>query len=85
MWPLDTTDNTLPIAYTATSLSTCRTPAQDVQAIPFILDTGTMCHISLEWSDFKSLHATPPHPIKGIGNLCVYATGMGTVALRWAL
>jgi hypothetical protein len=78
---LDTSGDTLPIVYTATSSTDHHAPAQDVQAIPFILDTGATCHISPQRSDFKTLCTTPPHPVKSIGNSCVYATGMGTVEL----
>src|SRR6267142_2302186 len=76
--------DTLPVAYTSSSTSSCRTLAAHLCEIPFILDTGATCHISPERSDFKTLHPTPPHPVKGIGKTCVYAVGMGTVELTIA-
>lgn len=76
--------DTLPMAYTSSSNSPSRDPIVNLRDVPFILDTGATCHISPERSDFKTLHPTPPHPVKGIGNACVYALGMGTVELTIA-
>jgi hypothetical protein len=49
--------------------------------LPFILNTGAMCHISPVKSDFKSLHPIVPHPITSIGGAQVYATGVGSIEL----
>src|SRR5258708_22542701 len=49
--------------------------------MPFILDTGASCHISPILSDFKNFHPIEPHPISGLGNLSVLATGVGTIVL----
>ena len=49
---------------------------------PFILDSGASCHVSPQKSDFKTLTATPPHPISGFGGSCVYAVGVGTVEMQ---
>ena len=48
---------------------------------PFILDSGASCHISPSRGDFKTLTMTSPHPIRGLGESCVYAVGTGTVEL----
>jgi hypothetical protein len=74
----------LPLAYTSSSGPTSCDPMSQLREIPFILDTGAMCHISSERSDFKTLHPTPSHPVKGIGNSCVYAVGMGTIEVTIA-
>src|SRR6267142_539054 len=76
--------DTLPIAYTSSSTSSCRTPAAHLREIPFVLHTSATCHISPERSNFKTLHPTPPHPVKGIGKTCIYTVGMGTVKLTIA-
>ena len=49
--------------------------------LPFILDTGTICHILPEHSNFQNLKTIQPYPIKGLGGTCVYAMGMGMVKL----
>src|SRR5258708_2948506 len=49
--------------------------------MPFILDTGASCHISPILSDFKNFHPIDTHPISGLGNLSVLATGVGTIVL----
>jgi hypothetical protein len=74
----------LPLAYTSSSGPTSRDPMSQPHKIPFILDTGATCHISSERSDFKTLRPTPPHPVKGIGNSCVYAVDMGTIEVTIA-
>jgi hypothetical protein len=74
----------LPLAYPSSSGLSSRDPMSQVNEIPFIMDTGATCHISSERSDFKTLRPTPPHPVKGIGNACVYAVGMGTIELTIA-
>ena len=51
-------------------------------SLPFIIDTGATCHISPILSDFKCLRPITPHPIKGLGDLCVNAVGMGTIELK---
>jgi len=56
-------------------------PATRLEELPFILDTGATCHISPEHSDFQNLRSIQPHPIKGLGGSCVYATGLGTIQL----
>ena len=76
--------DTLPEAYTSHACSSSHDPATNLCEIPFILDTGATCHISPERSDFKTLYPTPPHPVKGIGDVCIYALGMGTVELTIA-
>jgi hypothetical protein len=57
------------------------TSSASPSATPFILDTGTTCHISLVRSDFRDLHSIPPRAIKGLGNSSVFATAMGTIEL----
>ena len=49
---------------------------------PFILDSGASCHISPSQGDFKTLTMTSPHPIRGLGESCIYAVGTRTVELR---
>jgi hypothetical protein len=63
-------------AYTGHSPFAC------IDELPFILDTGTTCHISPEASDFKVLKAIPRHPVKGLCRSAVYAVGMGDIELR---
>jgi len=65
-----------PIAY-----STSQTSVDALDELPFILDTGTTCHIFPAKSDFKSLHLIALHPITGIGGAHVHATGIGTIEL----
>jgi len=67
------------LASTTTSLA-----AAKLTEYPFMLDTGAMCHISPECSDFQTLMPIPPHPIKGLGGKCVYAIGLGTIKLSVA-
>jgi hypothetical protein len=57
-------------------------PNPSSSSLPFIIDTGATCHISPVLFDFKSLHPITPHPIKGLGDLCVHAVGMGTIQLK---
>ena len=49
--------------------------------LPFILDSGATCHISPECSDFKTLRAIPPSPIKGFQGTSISTIGMGTMEL----
>jgi len=65
-----------PVAFTSTPfLAAC------LEDLPFVLDIGATCHISPECSDFQDLRSIQPHPIKGLGGLCIYATGLGTIQL----
>ena len=73
--------DTLLKAYTSHAYSSSYDPTTNLCEIPFILDTGATSHISPKHSDFKMLYPTPPHPVKGIGDACVYMLGMGTVEL----
>jgi len=49
---------------------------------PFVLDMGATCHISPDQSDFDTLSAIPPHPVRGLGGTCVYAVGLGNIKLH---
>ena len=68
-----------PIAYMAS-----RVPIQMLDESPFFLDTGANAHISPECSDFKTLCPIPPHPIAGLGGLCIFAVGIGTIDIHIA-
>jgi len=68
-----------PVAYTAS-----RVPIRTLDESPFFLDTGTNAHISLECSDFKTLRPIPPHPIAGLGGLCIFVVGIGTIDIHIA-
>ncbi len=63
-----------PIAYTASCPLISR-----MGSIPFILDSGTNCHISPKHGDFKSLSPIPPLTVKGFGGSSIQAVGMGTI------
>ena len=52
--------------------------------LPFVFDSGATCHISPERSNFRTLVNITPHPIKGVGGSCIYATGKGSIDLRIA-
>jgi hypothetical protein len=71
---IDTTPE--PVAY-----STSRASVDSLDESPFILDTGTTCHLSPIKSDFKSLHPITPHPITSIGGARVHATGVSSIEL----
>ena len=66
--------------------STGGVPIAHANGMPFILNTGAMCHISPEASDFKfkDLRSIPCHPVKGLGGSAVYATGIGNIELHIA-
>jgi hypothetical protein len=50
--------------------------------IPFFLDSGALNHISCLQSDFSTFHQlTEPHRISGVGNVSIYAVGIGTIEL----
>ena len=49
--------------------------------LPFILDSGALCHISLFLSDFKSIRPIKPHPIKGLRGQSISALGVGLIEL----
>jgi hypothetical protein len=59
-----------------------QTPITKYERCPFIFDTGATYHISPERSDFKSLRPCATHPVKGLGDSCVYAVGIGTIDLH---
>jgi len=70
----DTAPAIHPVVYTTSHLPlTCGT------TIPFILNSGTNCHILPERSDFKLLHPIPPITVKGFGGSSIQATGIGTI------
>ena len=69
----------IPVAY-----STGKSPIAHTDELPFILNTGTTCHISPEPLDFKVLRNIPCHPVKGLCGLAVYATGVGDIELHIA-
>ena len=69
-----------PVAYT-----TKRAPISHVGTIPFILDSGTNCHISPEHRDFKSLNPILPLMVKGFGGSSIQAIGMGTIEVSVAI
>ena len=48
---------------------------------PFIIDSGTACHLSPNLSDFKTLRPIVAHPIKGVGN-SIAALGIGTIEIN---
>jgi transposase InsO family protein len=70
---------TTPAAYT-----TGRSQIARAEELPFILDTGTTCHITPEASDFKNLKSILRHAVKGLGGSAVYAIGTGDVELHIA-
>jgi gag-polypeptide of LTR copia-type len=74
-------DHPTPVCAAVTPLGHC-CPTKDT--CPFIFDTGAMCHISPEHSDFMCLWSIPPYPIKGVGGSCVHAVGMGNIELTIA-
>ena len=61
-----------------------RSPLARIIELPFLLDSGTTCHISPEASDFKVLTSIPCHPVKGLNGSAVYAVGVGEIELRIA-
>jgi len=63
------------------TFSTTHTPVNTLTESPFILDMGTMCHISPIKSDFKSIHPIAPHPITSIGEARVHTTSLGSIKL----
>ena len=63
------------------SISSSSSSSSSHSSLPFIIDTGATCHISPILSNFKSLHPITSHPIRGLGNLCINAIGMGTIKL----
>ena len=71
-----------PSLSTSSVFSAVSTPSS---ALPFIIDTGASCHISPLLSDFDSIRPIRPHPITGLGNHSVAATGIGTIKLRTSL
>ena len=56
-------------------------PIARLDKMPFILNSGSTCHISPEASDFKVLHSTPRHSVKGLTGYAVYAIGVGKIEL----
>ena len=68
----------------SSAFTTSSSISSSPSSLPFIIDTGATCHISPILSDFKSLRTITPHPIKGLGDLCINAVGMGTIELRTA-
>ncbi len=71
----------IPTAVTTTTYHAGRHNIMRTTDLPFILDTGATCHISLEASDFKVLKSIPHHPVKGLGGSAVYAVGIGDIKL----
>jgi len=63
-----------PIAYTAKC-----SPLSHIDSIPFIFDSSTNCHISLEKGDFKMLNPISPLMVKGFGGSSIEAIGMGMI------
>ena len=59
-----------------------RLPVTEPQKYPFISDTGATYHISQERSNFKNLRPCATHPVKGLGDSCVYAIGIGIIYLH---
>ena len=73
--PVNLSDFTAePVAYTASL-----TPALNVEEKPFVFDSGATCHVSPECSDFKMLSLIPPQLVKGLGGICIYAIGQGSI------
>jgi hypothetical protein len=68
--------NTSPLSVLEAELITSH-----INGLPFILNSGTTCHISPECSDFKMLKSIPPSPIKGFQGTSVSVIGMGTMEL----
>ena len=66
------------------SISSSSSSSSSYSSLPFIIDTGATCHISLILFNFKSLHPITSHPIRGLGDLCINAISMGTIELRTA-
>ena len=64
------------IIHTLVTYSIGQLPVAYPKELPFILDTGTTCHISPEIFDFKVLKNIPNHPIKDLGDSAVYTTGI---------
>ena len=46
------------------------------------MDSGAMVHISPCMSDFVTLHAIDPHPVKGVGGTSIVAMGIGEIHLH---
>jgi len=63
------------------ALTAIKPQANAIKDSPFVLDTGATCHILPKHSDFHTLSAIPPHPVRGLRGTCVYATGLGTIKL----
>jgi hypothetical protein len=68
----------------AIAYSAGRSPIARANELPFILNTGTTCHISPEASDFKSLRSILRHPVKGLCSSAIYAIGVGDIELHIA-
>jgi hypothetical protein len=65
-----------------TTFTTSHPDAERIHECQFAFDTATTCHISLERSDFKTLHPIPHHPVTRLGDACIYTVGIGTIELR---
>jgi len=63
------------------ALTAIKPQANAIKDSPFVLDTGATCHILPKCSDFHTLSVIPPHPVRGLGRTCVYATGLRTIKL----
>ena len=64
----------VPVAFSALCA-----PILDLADSPFFLDTSANVHISLEQSNFKTLHPISPHPITSIGSSYIHAIGISTI------
>ena len=72
-------DNTHPFS-ALSALPNSSSPHKAIHS-PFIIDSGTACHLSLNLLDFKTLCPIVAHPIKGVGN-SIAALGIGTIEIN---
>jgi len=68
-----------PVTYTALCM-----PIRLLEESPFFVDMGANTHISLEHTDFNTLHPISPHAITGLGGSCIFAVGIGTIDIHIA-
>ena len=80
---LSTDNPSIPTSSALSATSThSSTNSPNPSTYPFIFNTGATCHISPFLSDFESITPITPHPIKGLGEHFVCATGIGTIILE---
>ena len=70
------------LAFSASTFSLSSDDNDFGSLLPFIIDSGASCHISLFLSNFKFITPIKPHPIIDLGDHSVSAVGMGMIKLQ---